>query len=88
MDDCLALSSVCKITHAYTYLTELCQQVFIDNEAAQCTSHTSYGQLLELSRYHQVILVIIKQRLHICYIHLVSARSEHFVWCGCIYIYR
>ena len=28
------------IYHIYTYIIELCQQVFIDNEKAQCKSHT------------------------------------------------
>ena len=35
------LPSVSKITHEYTHITELCQQVFIYNEEAHCTSQTS-----------------------------------------------
>ena len=45
MDDGRMLPSVSKITPACAHITELCQQVFIYNEEAHCTSHTSYAQV-------------------------------------------
>ena len=52
MDDCRMLSSVSKITPACTHITELCQQVFIYNDEAHCTSHTSCAQVLQLPQSH------------------------------------
>ena len=31
--------------HTYTYVKELCEQAFIYNEEAPCTSHTSCAQV-------------------------------------------
>ena len=36
------------VYYRYTYIKELCQQLFIYNEEAQCTSHTSCAQVFEL----------------------------------------
>ena len=38
--------------YTYTHITELYQQAFIYNEEAQCTSHASCCQLLELPQSH------------------------------------
>ena len=40
---------ISKIALAYARITELCQQAFIYNEEAHCTSHKSCAQVLELS---------------------------------------
>ena len=54
LDDCQIPSSVFKITQKpkitqkITHITELCQQVFIYNEEAHCTSHTTCAQVFEL----------------------------------------
>ena len=34
--------------YTYTYIKELCQQVFIYNEEAPCTSHTFYAEVATL----------------------------------------
>ena len=39
--------------YTYTYKIELWQQVIIDNEEAQCTSHTSCAQVLQLQQSYQ-----------------------------------
>ena len=46
------LPSVSKITPACTHITELCQQVFIYNEEAHCTSHASCAEVLQLPQSH------------------------------------
>ena len=83
MDECRMLPSVSNITAAFTHITELCQQVFIYNEEAHCTSHTSCVQVLELPQSHfddnQAMSTV-------PYSHLASSRFRHFVWCGCICI--
>ena len=48
MGDGGMLPSVSKITSACAHITELCQQVFIYNEEAHCTSHTTCAQVFEL----------------------------------------
>ena len=53
MDDCLTLSSISKIIPAYTYKTELCQQIFIHNGEGQYTSYTSFFLVLELQQFIQ-----------------------------------
>ena len=40
------------VYYTYTYTKELCQQFFIYSEEAQCTSHTSCFQMLELPQSH------------------------------------
>ena len=52
MDYCGMLPSVSKITPACTHITELCQQVFIYNEEAHCTSHASCAEVLQLPQSH------------------------------------
>ena len=47
------LSSISKIIPAYTYKTELCQQIFIHNGEGQYTSYTSFFQVLELQQFTQ-----------------------------------
>ena len=46
------LPSVSKITPACTHITELCQKIFIYQEEAHCTSHTSFAQVLQLPVSH------------------------------------
>ena len=38
--------------YKYSYIKEPCQQVFIYNEEAHCTSHISFFHALELSQSH------------------------------------
>ena len=52
MDHCQMLSSVSKTTPACTHMTEFCQQVFIYNEEAHCTSHKSCTQMLQSPKSH------------------------------------
>ena len=40
------------IYYTYTYIKKLCQQNFIYNEAAQCTSYASRAQVLDLPQSH------------------------------------
>ena len=40
------------VYYTYTNIIELCQQIFIYNEEAQCTSQTSCAQVLELLQSH------------------------------------
>ena len=34
-----------RVYYTYTYIKELCQQLFIYNEEAPCTSHTFYAEV-------------------------------------------
>ena len=83
MDDCRMLSSVSKITPACTHITELCQQVFIYNDEAHCTSHTSCAQVLQLPQSH-----FGDSRAIITYVLYPSSFYE--IWAplvACIYTY-
>ena len=86
MDDCQILSSVSKITPAYTHITELCQQLFKYNEIAHLMSHRTCGQVHELPKSH----IDDNQAMITCvpYINFASATFGRYVWCGCICICR
>ena len=72
------------VYYIYTYIIELCQHVFIYNEKAQCTSHTSCAKVLELAinlegTLFSMIKYVLFRKI------LASERFEHFVCRGCIY---
>ena len=82
MDECRMLPSVSNITAAFTHITELCQQVFIYNEEAHCTSHTSCAQVLHLPQGH-----FGDNRAMITYVLYPSCYYEICALCVAIYIY-
>ena len=76
------LPSVSKITLVYTHITELCQQVFIYNEEAHCTSHTSYAHELPQSHFGD------NQAMITCVIPILLLRDLSILFIVDIYMYH
>ena len=66
------------------WIIELFWQVFIYHKEAQCAWHTSCAQVLELLQSHfgHDSEGTLFSWLHMCYAHLASTRSNHFVCRG------